>query len=436
MSEEKSIVKLENIEFYYNKGLINELHALTDINIDIKQGEFASFFGSSGCGKSTMLYMISGIDKPDSGKVFFNGYDVSKFSPKEIAVYRQMGVGLIFQNFNLIPTLSVLDNVALPMTFLGLSTSKRHERATEILDYMGIKHLAKRLPYELSGGQQQRVGIARSLANDPPLILADEPTGNLDSANATKTMELLRDLSKNKGKTIILVTHEAWCLKYVDKIFYVKDGMITKSEAVAPQDTSSVSEGKIIEGRMQGAHINKNNFELASEYISTFFFRGYSNEEIKRAKEIILKRVSGIMSKEDFFIELDKPFKDGGLGLWKQKAKNIVSAVEEIINESLDISTIHNSLQKYPGMPLKDEFSDVRKYLLEIYKGRTSEYILDSFDECLYERVRNIITKDNFVKVLSLPKSVGGLGFSYSTALKISDRLEVLLSTNLAKVTS
>jgi len=313
---EDNIIELKDVNFYYNRGMPNEIHALTDINLQIKRGEFASFFGSSGCGKSTMLYMISGIDKPDSGQVFFNGHDLTKFSAKQTSIYRQMGIGLIFQNFNLIPSLSVIDNVTLPMTFLGISVQKRKEQALDILRYLNIANLASRLPYELSGGQQQRVGIARALANDPPLILADEPTGNLDSANATKTMELLKELNIKHGKTVVLVTHEAWCLKYVDKIFYMKDGLIIKIEMSKAQDILSTEGTKGLEGHLKELNPLADRIDMLAETVSSFLLRGYSKEEIKRAEEFFNQRMSEKLTRRQFLEILDRPFKEGGLGLW------------------------------------------------------------------------------------------------------------------------
>ncbi len=429
----ENLIELKGVNFYYNRGMPNEMHALTDASLEIKRGEFVSFFGTSGCGKSTMLYMISGIDKPDEGKVLFNGYDLTKFSAKETSIYRQMGIGLIFQNFNLIPSLSVIDNVALPMTFLGLSGEKRKQRAMDILKYLNIDKLANRLPYELSGGQQQRVGIARALANDPPLILADEPTGNLDSVNATNTMELLKELNVKYGKTIVLVTHEAWCLRYVNKIFYMKDGLITKTEVVKAEDMPKGEAGKGLEDQMKEASPLADKIGLLAQSASGFVMEGDSKEEVKRAEEFFAKRMNKELTYEQFLEALDKPFREGGLGLWKQKAKNIADAVEEIIAENYEVAQAHEKLRKHPGAPLKEEITSIRNWILEIRKGQMSPFQQDSIDECISERLRNIITSDNFVKVLTLSKRDGGLGFSIPTALKISDRLEMLLSANAPK---
>jgi len=362
--------------------------------------------------------------------VLFNGYDMTKFSSKQTSIYRQMGIGLIFQNFNLIPSLSVADNITLPMTFLGLSLEKRRQQASEILKYLNISNLASRFPYELSGGQQQRVGIARALANDPPLILADEPTGNLDSANAKKTMELLKELSTKHGKTVILVTHEAWCLNYVDRIFYMKDGMVTKTETVKSENLPDMGEGKGLEDRSKGANPLADRIDILSDAISAFFIKGYSKEETERAKEFLKKRINGEFNHNQFMAALDEPFRQGGLGLWKQKAKSVADAVEEIIKENYEMSVVHDKLKKHPNYSLKDEIRHIRYWLLETYSGKMSALQVDSIDECIGERIRNIITHDNFVKVLTLPKRDGGAGFSVPTALKVSSRLDILLSAN------
>lgn len=423
------IIKLENVDFYYNKGMPNEMQALKKINLSVHRGEIVSFFGSSGCGKSTLLYMISGIDKPHNGKVYFNGHDITDFSAKQTSVYRQIGIGLIFQNFNLIPSLSVADNVSLPMTFLGLSSKKRREQAMKILEYLNISDLASRLPYELSGGQQQRVGIARSLANDPPLILADEPTGNLDSANAVKTMELLKEFSTKHHKTVILVTHEAWCLKYVDRIFYMKDGMITKTESVKAESFTEEEDGKGIESRLKEISPGSSKIDVMVWSLSSFLFKGYSKEETKRAEDFLRQRMSKELTYSEFLEILDRPFKEGGLGLWKQKAKVVADTVEEIIKEKHEMSVIHKKLQKNPNYSLNEEVRNISKWVADVYKGKLTQFQIDSLDECVNERIRNIITQDNFVKVLSLSRRSGGVGFSMPTALKISDRLEMLVST-------
>ncbi|MBX4200605.1 ABC transporter ATP-binding protein, partial [Candidatus Parcubacteria bacterium] len=189
-------IKLEHVDFWYNQTKSYKQQALKDINIEIERGEYVAFFGPSGSGKTTLLYLISGVEPAQQGKILINGRDISKFTKQELAIYRQIGVGIIFQQFNLIPNLTVLNNVALPMSFLGISQEKRLQEANNILKRLAIDHLAHRFPDELSGGQQQRVGIARALANNSPIIIADEPLANLDSENSKKVLEFLRELNQ------------------------------------------------------------------------------------------------------------------------------------------------------------------------------------------------------------------------------------------------
>ncbi|OHA80268.1 MAG: hypothetical protein A2V96_02860 [Candidatus Yonathbacteria bacterium RBG_16_43_6] len=205
------LVKLENVNYYYNRGKPSEVHALKNINIEIPRGGYAAFFGPSGCGKTTLTYLIGGIEteNTDSGNILINGRDLRGLEKKELAVYRQIGVGIIFQQFNLLPSLTVLDNVALPMAFLGIDVERRKKEALKLLDRFGMTKYSARFPSDLSGGQQQRVSIARALSNNPPLIIADEPLGNLDSENANKALEFLKELNEKDGRTIIMVTHES-----------------------------------------------------------------------------------------------------------------------------------------------------------------------------------------------------------------------------------
>ena len=224
------IIKIEKVNLWYDKGKPTEVHALKDISIGIEKGDYVAFFGPSGCGKTTMLYAISGIDRFQEGKVLINNRDISGLSNQELAIFRQTGIGIVFQQFNLVPSLNVLKNVALPMLFVGITSEKAEIEARKLLERLDMLQYADRLPYELSGGQQQRIGIARALANNPPIIIADEPLGNLDSKNAKMVLEFLKELNEKDGRTVIMVTHESWSLRDVKTIFHMKDGVIIDTE--------------------------------------------------------------------------------------------------------------------------------------------------------------------------------------------------------------
>lgn len=200
---------------------------LKNINLTVAQGEFIAIMGASGSGKSTLMNIIGLLDAPDSGQYLLDGKTVSNMKDHKLAELRREKIGFIFQTFNLIPRLTVAQNVELPMTYGGLSSARRHQRALELLKIVGLAELAKKKPNKISGGQTQRVAIARALANEPSLILADEPTGNLDSVSGKAIMEELKKLNK-EGATIVLITHDSDVAKYAGRVIKLKDGEVVK----------------------------------------------------------------------------------------------------------------------------------------------------------------------------------------------------------------
>lgn len=233
--EREIAIKTENLTVVYDQGRPNETRALNDANVTIYKEDFVIIFGPSGCGKSTMLYAVSGIEKPTSGSVLVFGEDITKYTATQAAKFHRSQIGMVFQAYNLIPSLSVIDNVALPQIFMGLSREKRRLRAKVLLQRFGILPQAEKLPSELSGGQQQRVGIARSLINEQPIVFADEPVGNLDSKSAQTVLDILYDLNVKDKKTIILVTHDPMLLRYATHIIYMKDGIVVGEKRFMPE---------------------------------------------------------------------------------------------------------------------------------------------------------------------------------------------------------
>lgn len=218
------MIKLENINKRYTMGK-EVFNALDNINLEIENGDFMAIVGPSGSGKSTLMHIIGGLDKPTTGQVIVDGKDISTSKEKELAKYRSTKTGFIFQNFNLESTQTALENVMMPLIFAGISGKKRVEMATEALEKVGLKDKIINKPTELSGGQRQRVAIARALVNNPEIIFADEPTGNLDSKSGAQIMQLLKDLNK-KGYTIIMVTHNNEQANEVKTVVTIKDGKI------------------------------------------------------------------------------------------------------------------------------------------------------------------------------------------------------------------
>jgi putative ABC transport system ATP-binding protein len=222
----KNIIELKNISKRYNMGetIVN---ALDDVNVEIKDGDFVVIIGPSGSGKSTMMNMVGALDLANKGEIYLDGKDIEKMQESELAQIRGRKIGFVFQTFNLIPTLTALENITMPMMFQGIPRNERKEKAEEILKEVKLTPRKNHRPNELSGGERQRVAIGRALANDPEVILADEPTGNLDSKTGLEIIELFKELNK-KGKTIILVTHDLNLMKYGNKIIRLRDGKIVK----------------------------------------------------------------------------------------------------------------------------------------------------------------------------------------------------------------
>jgi putative ABC transport system ATP-binding protein len=216
------MIKISNLEKTYRTEEV-ETVALSKLSIEIKEGEFVAIMGPSGCGKSTLLNILGLLDDLDSGSFMFNGTEVSKFNERKRADLRKHNIGFVFQSFNLIDELTVFENVELPLIYTGVKAADRKKRVEEVLDKMQIMHRRNHYPQQLSGGQQQRVAVARAVVNKPKLILADEPTGNLDSSNGNEVMQLLTELNE-QGTTVIMVTHSEHDARYSHRIIRMLDG--------------------------------------------------------------------------------------------------------------------------------------------------------------------------------------------------------------------
>ncbi len=223
------IVETQDLSRHYQIGGVT-VKALDDVNIQIVRGEYNSIVGPSGSGKTTLFNMIGGLDRPTAGQVFIDEIDIAKLDAYELAWLRCHRVGYIFQTFNLIPVLTALENVALPMIFAGVPRGTRETRSVEMLEMVGLGARLHHRPTELSAGQQQRVAIARALANDPDIILADEPTGNLDLHTGLEIIDILRKLNQERGVTVIAATHDTKIIDVSDTIYWVRDGQIERTD--------------------------------------------------------------------------------------------------------------------------------------------------------------------------------------------------------------
>jgi len=226
---EEYVIITENLVEEYLLGKV-VVPALRGVNLKIKRGEFAVIMGPSGSGKSTLLNLLGGLQKPTGGRVLINGVDLSTLNENQLAIFRRKNVGFVFQAYNLIPTLTAIENVELPMIFYNIPPNERKRRAEKLLHSLGLGDRLHHRPSELSGGEQQRVSIARALANNPEIILADEPTGNLDTKTGRRIMEEIVKVNRDFGKTIVMVTHDPEVAHFGDRIIHIRDGKIENIE--------------------------------------------------------------------------------------------------------------------------------------------------------------------------------------------------------------
>ncbi|SMP44724.1 ABC transporter ATP-binding protein [Anoxynatronum buryatiense] len=221
----KKTVELENARKVYRLG-DEKVVAVDNISLSIAEGEICCLLGTSGSGKSTLLNLMAGLEKPSKGKIIIKGKRVDKMSETQLALFRQRNIGFVFQSYNLMPMLTALENVSLPLTFRGVPLKKRNQLAAEMLENVGLGKYLKHRPMQMSGGQQQRVGIARAFVSKPPVVFADEPTGNLDSKTSLEVMGLMLEMARAHQQTLVIVTHDPGISKYADRVYTILDGNI------------------------------------------------------------------------------------------------------------------------------------------------------------------------------------------------------------------
>lgn len=243
---DENIIELKNVKKVYRMGK-ERINAVDDVSFSIKRGEFCCLYGASGSGKSTLLNLMAGIEKITSGQIIIKGHIVHKMNEKNLAKFRQNNLGFVFQSYNLLNSMTALENVELPLVFKHITTRKRKKLAKDMLIKVGLGPRLRHKPKEMSGGQQQRVGIARAFVSNPEIVFADEPTGNLDSKTSREVMNLIKEMANAKNQTIVMVTHDKELTQYADRIIHIFDGKIEEIEYVHKE---AVSEDK--EEQMEG----------------------------------------------------------------------------------------------------------------------------------------------------------------------------------------
>ncbi len=451
------IIVTKDASVTYLPGKSNEVKALVNACIEIFPGEFVIFFGPSGCGKSSLLYAIAGLDTRASGSIKVFGREVIGAKPKDLEHHHQKTIGMIFQSFHLINSLSVIQNVMLPQVAINQPLKKRKKKAEELLEFFGVGNQADKLPTELSGGQQQRVSICRALINDPDIILADEPVGNLDSKSAQTTLALIQKLNLIEKKTIILVTHDPSHLSIANRVFYMKDGKVigmkvNKNPKII--DPSIFPKGKrrklnLIDAKDKDKIREKGDLEMLTKtyakqgpisgllldykakQIVLESLTGLSAEEIERIEDDVKNMIAnGVEDHNSLLSLLDRDEDKGGLGMDRRYSVKLTRKIKDVVKEMRLIA--YPAEEKVSSIDKLTE--QIRFYLLDTLDieiiGTQS---IDVINRMIKERIYGYTDIKGVRSVLDQPFSDGGAGLDRRDARRIAKELELILLGRYSK---
>ncbi len=429
----KPYITCRDLEITYNKGKSNEYRALQHVNTDIYEGEYVILFGASGSGKSTLMYAIQGSLPPAGGSLLIAGDDIYSYPPSERVYFQRYIMGIIFQSFNLIGSLSVLDNVALPMIFCNADKSARERRAHSLLERFGVGHVSHKLPSMLSGGQQQRVSVARSMVNDPRILLADEPTGNLDSVSTQQVMDKIDEINSFDQRTIIMVSHNASHLQYAHRVYYLVDGFIVR-EVANPQrkQIKPVEEGETIVTELEQLarlfpydSVDK----LRVRSLTNFLTQPYSFDQLHRLELTVSMLLNGKINNEQFIRTLALRREDGGVDIPKSVAEEMLKKTVHIIEQSDDIRRFRNTKKMDAAFFEQHKFSErLVEYLVEEHGIRLDKKGQERLAELIADRVSGVSNDGDFHAALEGPKSKESMGLKSGIADLVSRYLEKLIA--------
>ncbi|HVN26501.1 MAG TPA: ABC transporter ATP-binding protein [Candidatus Paceibacterota bacterium] len=430
------IIRVNNLKIVYNEGKANEYYALRGESLEIYPREYIILFGPSGCGKSTLLYSLLGILAPSSGEVLIKGENPYKYDWRQMVKFQQSTVGIIYQSFNLIPSLTVLDNVALPLIFAGLSKSERDKQAMALLKRFGVDQHAHKLGTNLSGGQMQRVAVARSLVNDPEILFADEPVGNLDSISSDQVMGTLEEINMKDQKTVILVTHDAKLLPYAHRVYYLKDGAVER-EVMNPEKkqikqtdpgTSILSEIEKLARIYPYATPN----ELRVKSIVNFLTQDIGFDQIERLERCVGMFIDGKFTDETLVATLRKAVEDGGPELSKERADIFREKLSIILKEAREIRSYRDNFRAKVSSPRQAErLAEVRSDLVRECGLSLSAEQAERLEELLKFRIRGFIQQEDFRRRFETPFEDGGVGVGSEAARIGSWYLEKLIGQGM-----
>lgn len=427
------IIKVRNLKVVYNEGQENEFIALNDITLDIFPQEYCILFGPSGCGKSTLLYTMLGVQYISSGDILINGQSSTHFTEAEKSKIASQFFGIVFQNFNLIYSLNVMDNVTLPQVFIDVPRKERLEHAEALLTRFGIANRAHSLPNNLSGGQQQRVAICRALINDPLILLADEPVGNLDSESARTVMKTFSEINRKDKKTVVLVTHDPNYLQYADRVYYFKDGKLERTvkneHAAMPGDEQKkpeIEEVKVGDlEKLARVHKTVTVTELKALVIGQYLAEELTSPQMERFEYALQALLQGEMSEHELYNFIVLPYAKGGVGLYHIMAEKYTKRVMEVITA---VAKIKEAAALDTHAKRREVIHLLRHFVLSEYEGNIEHNQQLRLDKLIVERTQGETNSQEFFELASRPFEQGGVGLNQHTAQHLAGKLEIILA--------
>jgi putative ABC transport system ATP-binding protein len=429
------IIKVENLRVIYNQGKSNEVRSLENINVKIFPNEFVIIYGPSGCGKSTLLYAMSGLQAPTYGEVEVEGKMISKMKKKDMVKLHQTGIGMIFQAFYLISSINIIDNVCLPKVFCGGDRDERKKLGIQLLRRFNIVEQVDKFPNQLSGGQKQRVAIARSLINNPNIILADEPVGNLDSESAVNVLRILKELNEVDKKTVIMVTHNPEHLFYADRIIHMKDGKIISEEInrdkrpisaikeeITTQPEQISDELKLLMRTFKNLTPQQLGSLLVPFKAKQLLFHITSElmeEQMSTAENYLKEYLFNNIDEATLKSKLDAKFEVGGANWNRQRVESFTGRLDSIMKQV--------GIVKQDSEENAEEFSE---YLIKNFKLKIEGETKRKFKEFIRLRMTNKIDRFGLQQRLDTPRSIGGVGLYKNTVEKIVREVEIIMLLN------
>ena len=429
----KPLIVARDLSIIYNQGKSNEFKALSGVNTDIFEGEYIILFGPSGCGKSTLMYSIQGSLPPGEGTLLIKGDDVYSYPPSERLYFQRHVMGIIFQSFNLIPSLSVLDNVALPMIFCDADKATRNRRAQSLLDRFGVGHVSHKITPMLSGGQQQRVSVSRSMVNDPKILLADEPTGNLDSVSTQQVMDKIDEINTFDRRTIIMVSHNAAHLSYAHRVYYLKDGHIVR-EVVNPQrkQIKPVREGETIVTELeQLARLYPYDSveTLRVKSLVNYLTQDFTFDQIVRLERATALFIQGKIDRDAFIKSLILPLERGGVQIDEKEARRMASVTVKMIDNSDDIRRFRARKDNDSIFFSQHKLAErLREHLTEVYRIKLSKEQKENMTEIIADRVTGVTDEDEMNQRFMKSVKSGGLSLSEREADDLTRYFEKVIA--------